>query len=114
MHCLLFQLCLQSFYFIKSDDNQLISTLSVALGIGIFMFLGIIFSLRKYDKVSLFQAIKQSIETSFYMMFLWTPLVTLIVFKVLFGKRDMKWGKTSHGLVAKENKIKPKEEPINQ
>ncbi|MCQ2957673.1 MAG: glycosyltransferase family 2 protein [Candidatus Gastranaerophilales bacterium] len=101
---LLFQLCLQSFYFIKSDDNQLISTLSVALGIGIFMFLGIVFSLRKYDKVSLFQAIKQSIETSLYMMFLWTPLVTLIVFKVLFGKRDMKWGKTSHGLAQESHK----------
>jgi len=35
---------------------------------------------------------------------MWTPLVTFIVFKILFCKRDMNWGKTSHGLAQKQEK----------
>ena len=99
---LIFQLCFQGFNYIKGNEHQLLSTLAVACAIGIFFFFGLIFSLRRYDKLSWYQTLKQSLETSLYMLFMWTPLVTFIVFKILFFKRDMNWGKTSHGLAQKE------------
>ncbi len=95
---LVFQICFQCFNYIKGNEHQLLSTCAVAIAMGTFFFFGLIFSLRKYDKLSWLQTIKQSLETSFYMMFLWLPLVTFILFKIFFCKRDMNWGKTSHGL----------------
>ncbi len=97
---LLMQMIIQSLKYVKGSENQLFSTLAVAFGICMFFFFGLIFSLRKYDKLSWFQAIKQAIETSFYMATMWLPLVLFIVIKVLVFKRDMNWGKTSHGLSA--------------
>ena len=102
---LMIQICIQSFNFINGYENQLLGTLAVAFGIGVFFFCGLIFSLRKYDKLSLWQTILQSLETSIYMLLMWIPLVTFIVFKILLFKRDMNWGKTSHGL-AQEGAIK--------
>lgn len=96
---LVFQLCIQSFNYIKGYENQLFATLAVSFGICIFFFCGLLFSLRRYDKLSWWQTIKQSMETSIYMVLMWTPLVTFIVFKILLCRRDMNWGKTSHGLV---------------
>ena len=86
--------------------------LGIPCAIGLFFFFGLLFSLRKYDKLSWFQTIKQSLETCFYMLFMWTPLVTFIVFKILLFKRDMNWGKTSHGLSqnTKKEQIKKEEE----
>ena len=55
-------------------------------------------------------AIKQSLETCLYMLFMWTPLVTFIVFKIFFCKRDMNWGKTSHGLAKQNEKQEEKVE----
>ncbi len=101
---LVFQICFQSFNYIKGNEHQLLSTGAVAIAMGTFFFCGLLFSLRKYDKLSWFQTIKQSLETSFYMMFLWVPLVTFILFKIFFCKRDMNWGKTSHGLAEEAKK----------
>ena len=32
------------------------------------------------------------------MVIIWTPLVSFIVFKIIFMKRSMDWGKTVHGI----------------
>lgn len=101
---LIYQLCFQGFNYIKGNEHQLLSTLALACAIGVFFFCGLIFSLRRYDKLSWFQTIKQALETCIYMLVLWMPLVTFIVFKIVLCKRDMNWGKTSHGLVQKEEK----------
>lgn len=97
---LLFQLFIQAFYYFKGYENQVLGTLAVAFALGLFFFFGLIFSLRRYDKLSWFQTFKQALETSIYLVLLWTPLVVFILFKIFFGKRDMNWGKTSHGLAA--------------
>ncbi len=99
---LLSQLIIQSFFYVKGYENQLLGTVAVAFALGIFFFFGLIFSLHKYDNLSFFQTIKQSLETSIYMILLWVPLVWFIVIKIFFCKRDMNWGKTSHGLMGKE------------
>ncbi len=99
---LLSQLIIQSFFYVKGYENQLLGTVAVAFALGLFFFCGLIFSLHRYDKLSFFQTIKQSLETSIYMVLLWVPLVWFIVLKIFFCKRDMKWGKTSHGLMGKE------------
>jgi hypothetical protein len=36
------------------------------------------------------------------LVFLWFPIVMYICFKILFCKKDMNWGKTTHGLVLEE------------
>ena len=101
---LLSQLIIQSFFYVKGYENQLLGTVAVAFALGLFFFFGLIFSLRRYDKLSWFQSFKQSMETSIYMVLLWVPLVWFIVLKIFFCKRDMKWGKTSHGLMAEPSK----------
>ncbi|MDD3593274.1 MAG: glycosyltransferase family 2 protein [Candidatus Gastranaerophilales bacterium] len=95
----------QSLKYMKGYENHLLSTAAVGVGICLFFFLGIVYSLRKYDKQPVFKAIGQAIITGIYMVVLWIPLVTWIVFKILIFKRDMNWGKTSHGL--ENESIKP-------
>ena len=49
----------------------------------------------------------QSIMTSIYMVVLWFPLAIFIVFKIIFMKNNLAWGKTEHGTakVSNESKI---------
>ncbi len=108
---LVFHLIVQSSKLISGHENQLLSTLAVACGIGLFFFVTLLFSLKKYNRLSFFQTIKQSIETSFYMILMWSPVVIFIVFKIFILPRDMNWGKTSHGL-SEEFSEKAKDEPI--
>ena len=70
--------------------------------VGVFFFVGLLYSLRKYNKLSIWQTIKQSAETGVYLVTLWTPIVIFIVFKIIFVKRSMDWGKTSHGEIPEE------------
>ncbi len=108
---LVFHLIVQSLALIRGHENQLLSTLAVACGIGIFFFITLLFSLKKYDRLSVFQTFKQAIETSIYMILMWSPVVIFILFKILILPRDMNWGKTSHGL-NEETINKTKKEPV--
>ena len=87
-------------YFLFDAQNlvQLISTVSVVFGICLFFFFALLFSLRKYDGLSWLSSFKEAVETSIYFVFIWVPLVFFIICKILLCKRDMNWGKTSHGL----------------
>jgi heme/copper-type cytochrome/quinol oxidase subunit 2 len=89
---------IETFKFIKGYQNHFLSTTAVASGIALFFVIGLVYSLRKYDKLSWHNAFKQSVETGIYMILVWTPIVTFIVLKIIFTKRSMDWGKTSHGL----------------
>src|SRR5699024_7569064 len=60
------------------------------------------YSLRRYDFMPRLDAIFEALETSIYLFIIWFPLVLFIGFKILFMKKDMKWGKTAHGLVQEE------------
>ena len=88
----------QLFRFIKYDANQILSSLTLSVLIFIFFFTGLLYSLRKYNNLKFPDNIKQSLETTFYMLFLWFPIVTFIIYKIIFTKKTLKWGKTQHGV----------------
>ena len=54
--------------------------------------------------MSRWQAIKQAVETSSYILLIWFPVAFYIALKILFKPKDMDWGKTTHGLVLEAEK----------
>ena len=56
---------------------------------------------------------KEAFVTSIYLLVLWFPLELFICFKILFLKKDMKWGKTAHGLIKEEEDNIRKEQEKN-
>lgn len=89
---------------------------SVIMGciIGLGFMLACRYALRRFDNLSRADAFIQAVQTSVYLLFIWFPLVLFIGTKILFMKKDMKWGKTAHGLVAHENAIIRAKEKIKQ
>lgn len=59
-------------------------------------------ALRKYDNVPRKEALKQSLETCAYFLSIWFPMMLFILCKILFCKKSMAWGKTTHGLIQEE------------
>lgn len=101
---LLMEIGLQIFdVLVKSaPTNCILSSLIVGFGIAVCFTLAARYSLRRFDNLSRFQALKQAIETSIYLFYVWMPIVLFICFKILFCKKDMNWGKTTHGLILEE------------
>lgn len=83
----------------SAPTNCILSSLIVGAGIAVCFTLAIRYSLRRFDNLSRYQSLKQAIETSLYMFFIWFPVVMYICYKIMFTKKDMNWGKTTHGLV---------------
>lgn len=94
--------------------NTLMSSVIMGCIIGIGFMLSCRYSLRKYDNMNRMDAFTQSVITSAYLLMIWFPLVLFIGIKILFMKKDMKWGKTAHGLVAHEHAIHKAKEKIRQ
>lgn len=88
----------------KMPLNGLFSSIIVGLAIGICFTLASRYSLRKYNNLSRWQALKQAIETSAYILVIWFPVAFYISLKILFKPKDMDWGKTTHGLVLEAEK----------
>lgn len=101
---LIMELCFQIFKVVakSAPKNCILSSLIVGCAIAICFTLAARYSLRRFDNVSRFQSLKQAIETSLYLFFVWFPVVMFICFKILFCPKDMNWGKTTHGLVREE------------
>lgn len=85
-----------------APTNCIMSSLIVGFGIAVCFTLATRYSLRRFDNLSRYQALKQAIETSLYLFVIWFPVVMFICYKILFLKKDMNWGKTTHGLVLEE------------
>lgn len=85
-----------------ASKNCVLSSLVLGCAIAVCFTLAARYSLRRYDNLSRWQALKQAVETSIYLFVIWFPVVILICFKILFCKKDMNWGKTAHGLVLEE------------
>ena len=101
--------------FIKDAPvNTLMSSVIMGCIIGIGFMLSCRYALRKYDNMSRIDAFTQAVITSAYLLLIWFPLVLFIGTKILFMKKDMKWGKTTHGLVAHEHAIQRAKEKIRQ
>ena len=82
-----------------SLHNVLWSSLIVSLVVGLGFFSAIRYSLRRYDAVPRLKALKQALETTVYFLIIWFPMELFICGKILFCKKDMNWGKTTHGLI---------------
>ncbi len=91
----------QIFRYIKYDENQVLSSLALSVLIFFFFWTGLLYSLRKYNHLKPMENLRQSFETCVYLLVLWFPIVTFIVFKIILTKKTMDWGKTQHG-TAKE------------
>ena len=85
-----------------APPHTLYSSIIIGVAIGIGFFLAARYSLRRYDFMPRLDATFEALETSVYLFIIWFPLVLFIGFKILFMKKDMKWGKTAHGLVMEE------------
>mgnify|MGYP004458094989 FL=1 len=85
-----------------SLHNVLWSSLIVSMAVGLGFLFAIRYSLRRYDNVPRMSALKQAMETTIYFLAIWFPMELFICGKILFCKKDMNWGKTTHGLVKEE------------
>lgn len=100
------EICIQAFRYIKGYEHSILSSMAIALGIGAFFLIGLVYSLRKYLNLKLKDRIVQAVQTSLYLLVVWFPLVIFIVFKIIFTKKTLDWGKTNHGeLMVEEVKI---------
>ena len=86
----------------KITPNEFLSSMIIAVVMAAGFFMAIRYSLRRYDNVPRLRAIKEACETTVYMLIIWFPMVLFIIGKIVFLKKDMKWGKTAHGLVLEQ------------
>ncbi len=82
--------------------NELMSSVIISFAVAFGFFFAIRYSLRRYDFLKRWDAMKQASYTAIYMLIIWFPMVLFICGKILFCKKDMKWGKTTHGLIIEE------------
>ena len=117
------EVLIQSYRFIKDNPNWILSSMALSMLMCGFFFIALFYSLRKYVKLKPMENFVQSAATSIYMVILWFPLAIFIIFKIIFMKNNLAWGKTEHGntkLCIKsvdsnknEKSDKPAEELIN-
>lgn len=110
---LISELCFQAFKYVKDSPNCISSSLLVSVLVCGFFTVGLLFSVRKYNKLSRWQSVVQAIETGIFLCCVWFPIVVFIVFKIIFFKKTMDWGKTTHG-VTKLVENNPEEEMMQQ
>lgn len=92
------EICFQAFKFVKDAPNCVLSSITVSVVVCVFFIIGLIYSSKKYNRLSKKDAILQSVQTGVYLTGIWFPVVVLIVFKIIFCKKTMDWGKTVHGV----------------
>lgn len=95
---LIAEVVIQAFHFVKGYQNCILSSITVVAATGIFFTCGFIYSLRKYANYNFSKAFWQSILTSVYFITIWFPIAMFIIFKIIFTKKTMDWGKTQHGV----------------
>lgn len=91
-------ICFQTFKYVKDSPNCVSSSLLVSLVVCGFFTTGLLYSVRKYNYLSRWQSLKQAVETGVLLCIVWFPIVVFIVFKIIFFKKSMDWGKTTHGV----------------
>ncbi len=94
---MLSELAFQSFRYIKDDSNWISSSIVLSGLMCCFFIVALFYSLRKYVKLKPMDNIMQSVATAMYIVVLWFPLAIFIIFKIIFMKNNMDWGKTQHG-----------------
>ena len=95
---LIAEIVIQAFHFVKGYQNSILSSIILVVATTIFFSCGFIYSLRKYSNCTFFEALYKSIVTSIYFIIIWFPIAMFIIFKIIFTKKTMDWGKTQHGI----------------
>lgn len=93
------EICFQTMRVIKGYENNILSSLFVLFAIGVCFWLVTSYSIKKYNRENLINSIIQAVGTSIYLIVVWFPLAMFIVYKIIFMKKTMNWGKTAHGNV---------------
>ncbi len=91
------EVLIQSYRFIKDNPNWILSSMALSTLMCGFFIIALFYSLRKYVKLKPLNNLVQSVATSIYMVVLWFPLAIFIIFKIIFMKNTLAWGKTEHG-----------------
>ena len=92
------EILIQAFRFVKDYDNDILSSITLIACTGVFFACGFVYSLKKYSHYTFFKALWQAVLTSIYFVTIWFPIVMFIIFKIIFTKKTMDWGKTQHGV----------------
>lgn len=92
------EIVIQAFHFVKGYQNSILSSIIVVLTTGIFFTCGFIYSLRKYASYGFWRSFYEAIVTSIYFLTIWFPIAFFIIFKIIFTRKTMDWGKTTHGV----------------
>ena len=95
---LVVEMIIQAFHFVKGDENCILSSCAVLIATGIFFTSIFIYSLRKYANYSTLKAFFEAVITSIYFITIWFPIALFIIFKIIFTRKTMDWGKTLHGV----------------
>ena len=103
---LISELFIQAFHFVKGQQHCISLSLTLLIATGIFFTISFIYSLRKYANFSFLKAFVQSILTSVYFITIWFPIALFVIFKIIFTRKSMDWGKTQHGVIAPEHEVK--------
>ncbi len=92
------EIFIQAFHFVKGGENCILSSIILVVSTAIFFACGFIYSLKKYAGYDFLKAIYEAIITSVYFITIWFPIAMFIIFKIIFTKKSMDWGKTTHGV----------------
>ena len=95
---LIAEIFIQAFHFFKGYENCVLSSAILVVTVGIFFASVFVYSLKKYANHNIGQAIVEAITTSAYFLIIWFPIAMFIIFKIIFTKKTMDWGKTQHGV----------------
>jgi len=82
--------------------NEILSSAIISFAVAFGFFYAIRYSLRRYDNMNRKDAFIQAFYTAIYMLVIWFPMVLYICAKILFQEKNMRWGKTTHGLIKEE------------
>ena len=92
------EILIQAFHFVKGDENCILSSFVVLIATAIFFTSIFIYSLKRYANFSTFKALFEATITSIYFITIWFPIALFIIFKIIFTRKTMDWGKTTHGV----------------
>ena len=96
---LIAELFIQAFKFVRGYEDSILTSIILLVCTGVFFACGLIYSLIKYSHYGFFKALIQSAIMAVYLVVIWFPIALFIIFKIIFTKKTMDWGKTQHGVV---------------
>ena len=102
---LIAEIFIQAYHYIKGDSNGILTSAILVASTAIFFIGSFIYALRKYANLNFKNSIAQAIVTSIYFLTIWFPIAMFIIFKIVFTKKTMDWGKTQHGVATIESEV---------